>query len=93
MVCMGYLLTRTPCPSLGVIADSPWFRMGLVQLLLHPDDLHGLLKREAPNRRVVTFMRLAFKKKVIAIHSMDVFHRLTLLRRRRKTGSNIVYEF
>jgi len=44
MVCMGYLLARAPCPSLGVLVDSPWFRMGLVQLLLHPDDLHGLLK-------------------------------------------------
>jgi hypothetical protein len=28
--------------------------MGLVQLLLHPNDLHGLPEREAPDRCVVT---------------------------------------
>ena len=41
MVCMDNLLARVPCPSLGILVDSPWFCMGLVQLL-HPDDLHGL---------------------------------------------------
>jgi len=41
MVCMGNLLVRAPCPSLGVLVDSPRFCMGLVELL-HPDYLHGL---------------------------------------------------
>ena len=39
-------------------------------------------KRKGKFRCAVTFMRLAFAKKAALMHSVDVFHRLTFLRRR-----------
>jgi len=51
-----YLLAGAPCPSLGAIVATPLVLHGPGSVLLHPDDLHGLPKREAPDRCVVTFL-------------------------------------
>ncbi len=50
--------------------------------LFHASRPKFLAASVAPNRRVVTFMRLAFKKEAVLMNLMGVFHRLTFLRRR-----------
>lgn len=49
------ILAGVPCDPMGVLQDSSLKMNGPGQFLLHPDDLHGLCKREAPNRWLVAF--------------------------------------
>jgi len=49
-----YVLVGVPCDPMGVLPDSSLKMNEPGQFLLHPDDLYGLWKTEAPNRWLVT---------------------------------------